>query len=111
MGSIAFNIASTKMIPRPLLNFLSQKGERRHLGQCSWRMKKLPKRAEPFVFVLLMAGIMSGVLSLVNVLLNIGFGPGFWLVWLKAWGFSFVVAYPVAYFSVLFVRRIMRRLF
>lgn len=69
-------------------------------------MPRLPHRAAPTLFGLVLTGLMTLLVTAVATLRTIGLAPDFTALWLAAWLPSWAVAFPV----VLVVAPLTRRL-
>ncbi|WP_448204806.1 DUF2798 domain-containing protein [Azospirillum sp. sgz302134] len=72
----------------------------------AWRLKKLPARAQAFLFPLLLTLLMSGVVSTIATLKAFGLTDGILLRILNAWVLSYAIAFPTALLVIPVVRRV-----
>lgn len=59
-----------------------------------WHLMKLPTKAKPVLFALLMASVTVSVVSFVLIWLNAGFVAGFVWIWLKSFAVAYVIVVP-----------------
>ena len=79
---------------------------RDHLLFAGLRLRKLPPRAYPIVFPMILSLLMSGVVSSIATLNAVGLDEGILMKILHAWGLSYAIAFPAALLVMPVVRRI-----
>lgn len=72
----------------------------------TWRMRKLPARAQIVVMPMILSLLMSGVVSSISTLKAIGWAEVTLRHLLQAWGLSYLIACPTALLVMPIVRRI-----
>jgi hypothetical protein len=70
------------------------------------RFRKLPAKAHPIVFPMVLSLLMSGIVSTIATLRAIGLQPDIVFKIVQAWALSYVVALPAALAVIPLVRRI-----
>jgi hypothetical protein len=70
------------------------------------RFRKLPAKAYPIIFPMVLSLLMSGIVSTIATLRAVGVQPDIMSKIMQAWGLSYIIAFPSALTVMPLVRRI-----